>query len=119
MAKLTKKIVDAISHPPAGQIFVRDEELRGFALRVTPGSKSFVVEREIRGRVRRMTIGRYGVFTVDQARDEARKKIGEIAKGNDPVEAKQRERRDSITFGELEQLYLERHAVHKKSASND
>ena len=119
MPKLTKRIIDAVKPPASGQIFLRDDELRGFAVRVTAGSKSFIVEREIHGRVRRLTIGRYGVLTVEQARDHAREVIGAIAKGDDPVEAKQRERRDSITFGDLEQLYLERHAIHKKSASND
>jgi integrase len=116
--KLTKRLVDAAKGPESGQVFLRDDELRGFAVRITPGSKSFIVEREIHGRVRRMTLGRYGVLTVEQARDKAREKIGEIAAGKDPVE-EQRQRRKSITFGELEQLYLERHAVHKKSASND
>lgn len=118
MPKLTKRIIDSATHPPSGQVFLRDDELRGFAVRITPGSKSFIVERAIHGRVRRMTIGRYGVKTVEQARDEARIKIGEIAAGKDPVE-ELRQRRKSITFGDLERLYLERHAVHKKSANND
>lgn len=118
MPKLTKRLVDAAVHPPTGQVFLRDDELRGFALRVTPGSKTFVLEREIHGRVRRMSLGRYGTLTVDQARDLAKVKIGEIAKGSDPAEERQT-RRQSPTFGQLEQLYLERHAVHKKSAIND
>jgi len=116
--KLTKRLVDSAKHPATGQVFLRDDELRGFAVRITPGSKSFIVEREIHGRVRRMTIGRYGVQTVEQARDRAREKIGEIAAGKDPVE-ELRQRRKSITFGELEKLYLDRHAVHKKSIADD
>lgn len=118
MPKLTKRLVDSAKHPATGQVFLRDDELRGFAVRITPGSKSFIVEREIHGRVRRMTIGRYGVQTVEQARDRAREKIGEIAAGKDPVE-ELRQRRKSITFGELEKLYLDRHAVHKKSIADD
>lgn len=118
MPKLTKRLVDAAKHPVSGQVFLRDDELRGFAVRITPGSKSFCVEREIHGRVRRMTIGRYGVLTVEQARDKAREKIGEIAAGRDPVE-ELRQRRKTITFGDLEKLYKERHAVHKKSAIDD
>lgn len=116
--KLTKKIVDAATHPAQGQTFLRDEALRGFALRITPGSKTFILEREINGRVRRMTLGRYGPLTVEQARDLAKQKIGEIAKGTDPADDRQ-VRRKSATFGELEQLYLTRHAIHKKSVSND
>jgi len=116
--KLTKKLVDATKHPAQGQVFVRDEELRGFALRITTGSKTFILEREINGRVRRMSLGRYGPLTVEQARELAKQKIGEIAKGTDPADDRQ-VRRKSATFGELEQLYLTRHAIHKKSASND
>src|SRR5687767_10217442 len=118
MSKITKKIVDATKHPSAGQVFVRDGELRGFALRVTPGSKSFVLEREINGRIRRMTLGRYGALTVVQARDLAKKEMGKIAYGADPARERQTSRR-SATWHELEQLYLERHAIHKKSKDND
>jgi integrase len=116
--KLTKKFVDAAKYPAQGQTFLRDEELRGFALRITPGSKTFILEKEINGRVRRMTLGRYGPLTVEHARDLAKVKIGEIATGRDPADDRQ-VRRNSATFGELEQLYLTRHAIHKKSASND
>ncbi|MDH5642407.1 MAG: Arm DNA-binding domain-containing protein, partial [Nitrospira sp.] len=65
MAKLTKRTIDAAVNPPTGQKFLRDEELRGFALRITPGSKTFVLEREIHGRVRRVKLGRYGELTVE------------------------------------------------------
>ena len=117
--RITKKLVDAAKHPAKGQVFLRDEELRGFALRVTAGgSKSFILEREIHGRVRRMTLGKYGDFTLDRAKTLAKEKIGEIARGNDPAEERH-QRRHGVTFGELEALYLERHAIHKKSASND
>jgi len=118
MAKLTKRTIDAAPHPLEGQVFLRDDEMRGFAVRITPGSKTFVLEREIHGRVRRMKLGRYGELTVEQARDLAKVKIGEIASGKDPAEDR-RQRRQSITFGELEQMYLDRHAVHKKSKIND
>jgi integrase len=116
--KLTKKVIDTTAPPTTGQKFLRDAELRGFAVRLTPGSKSFIVEREVHGRVKRLTIGRYGALTVEQARDLARRKIGEIAAGQDPIEERRRQRQ-SITFGELEKLYLERHAIHKKSAHDD
>ena len=47
--KLTKKFVDG-AQPPADkdQVFYRDDQLKGFALRVTSsGTKSFVVEKNI------------------------------------------------------------------------
>lgn len=114
--KVTKKVVDTAKCPTQGQVFVRDVELRGFALRITPGSKTFILEKKINGRVRRMTLGRCGVLTVDQARDLAKVKIGAITNGEDPAEER-RGRRQSARFADMEKLYLARHAIHKKSAS--
>lgn len=116
--KLTKKIIDAARFPASGQVFLRDAELRGFAVRITPGAKAFILERSIHGRVRRLTLGRYGEITLDQAKDLAKKKIGEIADGKDPAEQR-RTQRQSVTFAELERLYIARHANHKKSKLND
>jgi integrase len=118
MPRLTKKVIDAAPAPEQGQSFLRDDELRGFAVRITPGSKSFILEKEINGRVRRMTLGRYGALTLDQARRIAQEKIGEIAKGEDPADARQKRLRGA-TFGDLERIYLERHAIHKKSRTTD
>ncbi len=52
MRKLTKQVIDLTPCPSAGQVFIRDTELPGFALRVTKGRKSFVLEKRIRGRMR-------------------------------------------------------------------
>jgi len=118
MPKITKAIVDRTPHPELGQRFIRDDALPGFALRVTPGSKSFVMEKWIDGRTRRITLGRYGAITTEQARTLAMQKAGDIARGENPAELRKL-RRQGLTFQELETLYLERHAAHKKSRSND
>src|SRR4051794_39182391 len=104
LGKLTKRVIDATPHPETGQVFLRDDELRGFAVRITAGAKSFILEKEINGRVRRMTIGRYGQLTVEQARKVAVEKMGEIAKGGDPAQDRQQRIRGA-TFGELAELY--------------
>jgi hypothetical protein len=116
--KLTKKIIDAAPFPEQGQVFLRDAEVRGLALRITRGSKTFVLEKKIHGRARRFTLGPYGALTVEAARKMAQEKIGEVAKGDDPAEAR-RQRRQATTWGDLETLYLERHAIHKKSMKDD
>jgi integrase len=117
--KLTKKLIDATTPPPAGQLFLRDPELRGLAVRLTTtGTKTFVLETAIHGRVRRMTLGRYGVLTLDQARQLAREKMVNIAHGKDPA-AERQARRTAATWGELETMYLARHASRKKSAIDD
>ena len=88
MSKLTKRAVDALQSPKTGQAFLWDGELRGFGVRViSSGLKSFVLQyRNAEGRSRRIVIGRYGVLTVEQARDAAKIKLGVIAAGRDPAE---------------------------------
>lgn len=94
LVKITKTQVDRLRPPERGQAFLRDRELKGFAVRVTAnGVKSFILEKRIDGRTRRMTLGRYPELTAEQARREAQKQLGQIATGVDPVaEAQQRER---------------------------
>ncbi len=116
--KLTKREIDAAPHPSSGQVFYRDTELQGFALRVTPGAKSFTYEKRIKGRSRRLTIGAYPGLTVEQARREAAKHVGSIAQGHNPADTHQA-RHEELTFGELETLYLAEHAIRKKSKDND
>lgn len=101
--KLTKKIVDDAQLPVGkDQIFYRDDQLKGFALRVTAsGTKSFVVEKNIDNKVRRITLGKYGALTVEQARKEAQKIIGQIATGINPIAEKQALKINSITLSEV------------------
>jgi len=87
--KLTKQVIDETPFPSAGQVFVRDTELPGFALRVTQGRKSFILEKRIRGRMRRLTIGPYGPLTMDQARRLATIHVAAIAQGTDPAQVRQ------------------------------
>lgn len=91
--KLTKRVVDSASVPASGQLFLRDELLKGFALRVTVnGVRSFVFEKRIGGKVKRLTLGRYGELTVEQARREATKLAGQVAMGMNPIAAREHER---------------------------
>ncbi|TLY37656.1 MAG: site-specific integrase [Nitrospirae bacterium] len=118
MPLLTKRLVDATPFPPDGQRCVRDDELPGFALRVTKRRKSFVLEKRIRGRMRRLTIGPYGPLTVEEARQLATVKIGAIAKGEDPAQLRQ-DQIHEVTFGDLAEVYLTRHAFRKRSGKDD
>ena len=82
--RLTKTLVERVPVPAVGQAFYRDDLLLGFAVRVTAsGVRSFVVEKRIDGKVRRQTLGRFGVLTVEQARREAQKFLGQVATGRD------------------------------------
>lgn len=124
--KLTKTVVDRCSipspTPPATkcQVFLRDDAMRGFALRITSGGvKTFILEKRIKGKVKRITLGRYPDLTAEQARRQAQKMLGEIATGLDPVAKAKRERDESITLGEVFEDYLEARRNLKESTIHD
>lgn len=118
MPRLTKKLIESAAFPKQGQVFLRDDVLRGFGVRLTAGSKSFFIEKLIHGQVRRLTLGRFGEMTLDEARANAKKRMVEIDDGRDPV-TERRQRSIAPTFHDLEQMYLTRHAALKKSRAND
>lgn len=106
-AKLNKRTVDALVPPKAGQDFIWDTEIRGFGVRVgATGTKTFVIQyMNAEGRLRRTKIGRFGVITVDQARDLAKIKLGAVAAGEDPAEEARRARNE-MNVHELCDWYL-------------
>ena len=64
---------------------MRDTEVSGFAVRITnKGIKSFVFEKRPKGvsQVKQITIGRCGEWSVEQARDAARKLAIEFSDPN-------------------------------------
>jgi integrase len=107
MPKMTKRAVDALDRPRKSQEFLWDSELRGFGVRVVPsGLKTFIVQyRTAAGRSRRLAIGRYGLITVEQARDQAKIKLGMVASGVDPAEQEDVPE-DSMTVSDLCDWYL-------------
>jgi integrase len=105
--KLTKTVVDRVEPPASGQRFIRDDILKGFALRVTSGgARSFVVEARVHGRVRRKTLGRYGPLTVEQARRAAQQYLGQVASGADPVAEERAARARRVTLREALDDYI-------------
>lgn len=105
--KLTKTIVDAIPHPESGQCLYWDSELRGFGVRVTPGSKVYIVQKRVKGKTKRVKLGEHGVLTPDEARKEAIRHIAEMNKGEDPNQRKKEERARAKTLEDVWSDYKE------------
>ena len=118
--RLTKSAVEQAPIPESGQAFYRDDQLKGFALRVTAGgAKSFVVEKRINGRVKRKTLGRFGELTAEQARREAQKFLGQVASGVDPITEKKEAQTKTVTLSEAFELYLKVRSGLKETTVRD
>ena len=117
--KITKRVVEAAA--PGTRVrngvaeacngFIFDTEVRGFGLKVTPaGRRVYIIQYRLGGGrrqfARRYTIGQHGSpWTVETARAEAKRVLGEVAGGIDPA-AKRAANRDALTMSELCDLYL-------------
>ncbi|RVB72143.1 MULTISPECIES: site-specific integrase [unclassified Mesorhizobium] len=106
MPKITKELIAAIKPPAAGSGTVWDSTIRGFGVRAwAGGSKTYVLKYRNRdGRARWLTIGRVGGPTLDEARKEASKALGAVAKGEDPAATKMAARK-AETMAQLIELY--------------
>jgi integrase len=62
-----------------------DTSVKGFGARRQLNSVSYVLKYRHNGKQRFVTLGRHGVLTPDEARREARKVLGSLARGIDPV----------------------------------
>ena len=112
--KLTKRKIDSITLPKTGEFILRDQDLPGFALRVTKGARTFIVERRIKGRLHKAKVGAFGEYTVEGAREAARDILGKLSRG-EPLSS----HRGDLTFGEFADLYLEKYAIRKRSYRNE
>lgn len=113
--KLTKRFVESIKPHETDEQLIWDSELKGFGIRVFPtGRRTYFVQyRNQCGSTRRKKIGAHGVITADLARDEAKKLLGDVAKGEDPSKDFQKAKLKQ-TFEELADQYLEIYAKTEK-----
>ena len=95
--RINKTSVDALI-PEAAELFLWDEDVRRFGIKVTPaGAKSYLLQYRIGGRgakVKRYTIGRHGSpWTPETARTEAKRLLIEVGQGIDVAAVKQEKAR--------------------------
>ena len=117
-AKLTKSYVDKIVAGPKDE-FHWDTDVKGFGVRVTPrGKLTFIVQGRVDGAdaTPRITIGPYGVFTVDQAREQAREHLRMMRRGLDPRDLRKQDAALAITLRTVADAYVGRPGKLKDSS---
>lgn len=116
--KLTKTYLERIE-PGISDSFHWDSEVKGFGVRVTPQGKiRFVVQGRVAGsgKEARITIGAYGVFTVEQARNEAREHLRNMRLGTDPRDLKRQDASMKVTLQQIADAYVSRPGKLKDSS---
>src|SRR5882724_5078910 len=115
--RLTDAMVRKALPPMRGQTMVWDGEVKGFALRVTPGgAKAFVLDYRAEGRQRRITLGQYPEWSVQAARKIAKELKREVDHGRDPMGDRHAER-TAPTMQELWRRYELEHLPRKAARS--
>lgn len=114
--KLTDRSLKALKAPESGRDDYWDKDTPGFGIRVSQsGRKTWVLMYRQGRRQRRLTLGAYPALGLADARQAAKDALQNVAHGGDPAEEKKRGRR-AKTFGDLAELYLERHARPNKAS---
>lgn len=107
MAKITKSAIDKIVPDRTREIYLWDDSLSGYGVRMQPtGKASFIVKyRTHLGLARKIALGRVGTITPDEARRLAVKTLAEVAQGGDPS-SDRRAARKAISIGDLADLFV-------------
>lgn len=122
---LTAGAIDRLACPAGKQqAFMRDSEAPGLRVRVTAaGAKSFVYEAKLDRQTIRRTIGDVKLWSIEQARTEARRLAVVLDNGQDPREIERQQQADkaaakataavqAVTVGEVWAVYLEARRAH-------
>lgn len=116
--RLTKRNIDAIPVPEAGQVIYRDTDLSGFGLRVGSRSRAYIAERQIGRRTVRVTIGRAELISPEAARKKALGVLAEMADGRNPHDERRAKRAIAITTRDAFEDFFEHRSLGPTSVIN-
>ncbi len=124
-ARLTAGRVSAFTCPPEkSQAFLWDTDVPALMLRATPtGRKTYAFESRLHGKTLRIGIGPVEVWTLEQAREQARNYSVLVDKGQDPRELERQQQHQAekrkaaakvqaVTVGEAWQIYVQERTPH-------
>ncbi len=104
--KFLKSQIEALLPPEAGRATYYDADVKKLAVRVTAaGSKAFYVVKRAAEGMAWIKLGDFPEMTVEKARNEALRNLGEFAAGNNPARVK-REEKGKITLGQAFDQYM-------------
>ena len=115
--RISKRSVDALSCPDGkDRGILWDDDLAGFGVIAFPsGAKTYIVQYRQNGQSHRCQIGKHGRLTPDEARSEAKKLLGLVETGFDPVAIKKKAR-EAPLLNEVAEDYLKLHVQAKRKS---
>jgi integrase len=115
--RISKRSVDALTCPNGkDREFLWDDAIAGFGISAfASGKKVYVAQYRQAGRSRRITIGEHGRLTPDEARNEAKKLLGAVVTGADPI-AKRQAARAVPLFRQIADEFMRTHVEAKRKA---
>ena len=109
--RFKKEVLDALPAPEKGRSTHYDDLVQKLAVRITSaGTKTFYVITRDGDSVAWLKLGTFPDMTVEIARKEAQKHLGDFAKGASPVKAKRIEKQ-RLTLGQAFDNYQTLYAV--------
>jgi integrase len=107
VAKITKRVAEAV---PKGEV-IWDSEVKGFGVRRQRTDAVFYLLRyRLNGKQSFYSIGRHGSpWTPDEARTQAKRLLGQVASGIDPLAERKAQREtnpEGLTFVEASEHYI-------------
>ena len=115
--RISKRSVDALSCPDGkDRGILWDDDLAGFGVIAFPsGAKTYIVQYRQNGQSRRYQVGKHGRLTPDEARSEAKKLLGLVETGFDPIAIK-KNAREAPLLNEVAEDYLKLHVQAKRKS---
>src|SRR5664279_21457 len=112
---ISNRSVDALTCPAGkDREFLWDDAIAGFGVCAFPsGKKVYVAQYRKGGRSRRPAIGEHGRLTPEQARSEAKKLLGLVETGADPIATRRKERAVPL-FREVASEFMRTHIAAKR-----
>ena len=84
--KLDRSTVASLTLPPGrDELFVWDDDLPGFGVRLRGNTTRYVVQYRVHGQQRRESLGDTRKIILEAARKIARQRFGQVAGGRDPA----------------------------------
>lgn len=120
MAKLTKPFCETVKPPATGYEIHWDDRVPGYGLRVTAtGVRAFVAQGRVKGKAVIVTIGRFPLYTEDQARKRAQSLLQQMRDGIDPRDVKREEEAKAVTLQQVAKAFFARPGMLKATTRDE